>query len=141
MTRREFEEDINDISDLYWFCCDHDLYEELDELGIFSESSVMDEVQYELWDSGRFARNDISEIRDFLNACEEGYDFYKRRNGYFYPYPYEGDFESDKQDILEVVLENFPDLFDVEEEEYEEEEPKEEVIDFVDFVAQCAAGN
>lgn len=116
MTRSEFVETVTTFYDLVnidreygcGVCDDLVLGEDLDN-----------EIDYD------FRNVDYSwtDIRDWLNDIEEGYECYKRNGSFEYEYLTDGDFEDYKEELLRYMC----DEGYIDDEEEDEEDDEEEV--------------
>jgi hypothetical protein len=125
MTRSEFIQNIETLSDLFEFCNDNDITEITE--GVYSD----DELQSYIADEARDYIREYGwvDLRDALDNIPCGYDFY-RNTGYMQFDTIDGDeFDGLKEETLRLCDENY-DIWDEEDEDeityvYTEEQTQE----------------
>ncbi len=131
MTRREFEENINNFQELYDFCYDNDLQtmESVETKDAIFQDLIDDHIK-EYLSSGYWYN-----LRNILDDIDDGYDYYRVDGILDYIPITDDDFEAYKSDVADEM----DGYWDDEDEEETEEaqpvtEPQPEPVDPEDLV-------
>ena len=143
MTRQEFLDTVQDIDDLYNFCCDNGFDGYFDD--IYSSDNIEELICERVNDITR--HNSWTDARDFLNDIPDGYDWYRVSS---YDNEISGMSDDDFADLYRDVLDYLDDIdwFDDEEElelvDDDDEDPididpcvpdeKSQAVSFEDFL-------